>query len=278
MANTLGFTIQKLRKERRITQEALAKAVNVSTQAVSKWENGGSPDIEILPMIADFFHVSIDYLFGRSNAELTDLDELIRLELLSLNDKKQMDRAIELCLAIQKGLSNYQAMNDLLNNEQVLKMENKYSDTFFYIEKDAGFSYLKLVENQNYFVLFPEPEKSYRSLVPTIEEACELFSLLAQPDYLKVLYYLYSRNCGFTLSLLCEKCNISKQKANEIMQTFIEKEWVDSRKVEMGKEMMDTYFLMERSAFIVMLASMKRLLNTEITAVVGYNDREKPFL
>ena len=49
----LGETIYKLRKQRGITQEELGRAVNVSTQAVSKWEHGGSPDAEMLPLLAD---------------------------------------------------------------------------------------------------------------------------------------------------------------------------------------------------------------------------------
>lgn len=44
-----------MRKERGIKQEELANYVGVSAQAVSKWENGGVPDTELLPRIADFF-------------------------------------------------------------------------------------------------------------------------------------------------------------------------------------------------------------------------------
>ena len=46
---TIGKQIASLRKEKGIKQEELAKYVGVSTQAVSKWENGGGPDIELLP-------------------------------------------------------------------------------------------------------------------------------------------------------------------------------------------------------------------------------------
>ena len=57
-------TIQQLRLYRNLSQESLADALGVSTQAVSKWECGKAlPDITILPRIAQFFHVSIDTLF-----------------------------------------------------------------------------------------------------------------------------------------------------------------------------------------------------------------------
>ncbi|MFQ7536648.1 MAG: helix-turn-helix domain-containing protein [Clostridium sp.] len=64
--------MQTLRKQRGITQEELAKAMQVSTQAVSKWECGGTPDAMLLPRLADYFNVSIDYLFGRGNRSRKD--------------------------------------------------------------------------------------------------------------------------------------------------------------------------------------------------------------
>lgn len=66
---TIGSIIAKLRKEQALTQEALANALGVTNQAVSKWESDQScPDIGLLPTIADLFHVSIDTLFGRGDA------------------------------------------------------------------------------------------------------------------------------------------------------------------------------------------------------------------
>ena len=63
---TLGNKIAELRKERGMTQEALANELGVSNQAVSKWEaNQNCPDIQLLPQIADIFGVTLDSLFGR---------------------------------------------------------------------------------------------------------------------------------------------------------------------------------------------------------------------
>jgi transcriptional regulator with XRE-family HTH domain len=62
--------IQRLRKERNITQDVLAAAMEVSVQAISKWETGASlPDIMQLPRIAKFFGVTIDYLFYSESVE-----------------------------------------------------------------------------------------------------------------------------------------------------------------------------------------------------------------
>ena len=63
---SVGERIAELRKEKNMTQEALAAALNVSSQAISKWENNATmPDISLLPRIADAFDVTVDDLFGR---------------------------------------------------------------------------------------------------------------------------------------------------------------------------------------------------------------------
>lgn len=62
---TLGSKIQELRKRAGLSQEALADALGVSRQAVSKWEtNQTYPDTENLLALAALFHVSSDALAG----------------------------------------------------------------------------------------------------------------------------------------------------------------------------------------------------------------------
>lgn len=62
---TLGQTIRKLRKEADMTQERLAELLNVSPQAVSRWETDSAmPDIVLLAPIANLFNVTTDSLLG----------------------------------------------------------------------------------------------------------------------------------------------------------------------------------------------------------------------
>ncbi|MBQ1223319.1 MAG: helix-turn-helix transcriptional regulator, partial [Oscillospiraceae bacterium] len=57
----LGEKLKSLRKEKNVSQEKLAQYLNVSFQAVSKWENASTyPDIELLPEIARFFGITVD--------------------------------------------------------------------------------------------------------------------------------------------------------------------------------------------------------------------------
>ena len=67
----IGNKIRELRKKKGITQEALASVLSVSPQAVSKWESGLTyPDMEMIPVIAGYFEVSMDILFDYDVREM----------------------------------------------------------------------------------------------------------------------------------------------------------------------------------------------------------------
>lgn len=60
---SVGQRISELRKQKHISQVQLAKALNVSRQAVSKWENDLSlPDTENMILLADLLQTNIEYL------------------------------------------------------------------------------------------------------------------------------------------------------------------------------------------------------------------------
>lgn len=71
---TFGERLLKLRKEKGLSQEALAEQLNTTRQAVSKWENNqGYPETEKLLMISNLFNISVDSLL-KENAQEFDSD------------------------------------------------------------------------------------------------------------------------------------------------------------------------------------------------------------
>ena len=68
---SLGKRIAERRKKKSLTQDQLAEALGVSSQAVSKWENDIScPDISLLPKLSDILGISIDALLRGEQTEL----------------------------------------------------------------------------------------------------------------------------------------------------------------------------------------------------------------
>ena len=126
MMETLGFRIARLRKEKGFTQEDIANKFNISTQAISKWENdASSPDIMILRDLSNMLDVSIDYLlYGEEEqkvrVEKKDINKMImRIKVLSSDgDDVSVNLPMTIILlAIEKGLSLPQiGGKEMLNN------------------------------------------------------------------------------------------------------------------------------------------------------------------
>lgn len=67
---TIGERIKHLRKENDVTQEKIADYLNISYQAISKWENNTAcPDISFIVPLANFFGVTTDVILGRNEEE-----------------------------------------------------------------------------------------------------------------------------------------------------------------------------------------------------------------
>lgn len=82
---TLGTKISEYRKMKGMTQDELAEKLNVSGQAVSKWENDLSiPDLPLLIELAKFFHVTLD--------ELVLPEEKIQPVLLPAGERKDINQ------------------------------------------------------------------------------------------------------------------------------------------------------------------------------------------
>lgn len=74
--NVFSKKLISLRKKHRMTQQDLADLLCISNKTVSRWETNESyPDIELLPKIADIFHVSVDYLL-KDHDDFKELDKM----------------------------------------------------------------------------------------------------------------------------------------------------------------------------------------------------------
>ena len=109
----IGNKIKELRKQRGITQEQLANSMGISFQAVSKWENNITlPDITFAPILASYFGVSMDELFGFNLKEIdSDIDSIVNeaYKFRETNPQKSKD-------IIEEGLNKYPDNDILLNN------------------------------------------------------------------------------------------------------------------------------------------------------------------
>lgn len=81
----LNDRIKELRQARHMTQVELAKALGLTKQCVSNWENDNvAPSVEMLVKIADYFCVSTDYLLGRDESHNLNVSELTTEEIVHI--------------------------------------------------------------------------------------------------------------------------------------------------------------------------------------------------
>lgn len=90
--------IKELREEKSLTQTELAKKLSVTRSSVNAWEMGISiPSVDKIIDLADFFHVTTDYILGADNRQLIDISPLtpeereIMHKLLLYFDNKRTD-------------------------------------------------------------------------------------------------------------------------------------------------------------------------------------------
>lgn len=135
MLRTVGSTIRELRKNKNLTQEELAEAINVTPQAISKWENNiGLPDISQIIPLATFFGVSTDIILGiaenNRNKEITEI-------LNACNDRKLKKDDINSWLLIQEAIKKYPSNLDLLQESIEYGIALSYKGNYCYNEEYA---------------------------------------------------------------------------------------------------------------------------------------------
>jgi transcriptional regulator with XRE-family HTH domain len=131
MESQVGSSIKKYRKICDLTQERLAEYLNVSHQAVSKWESGEVyPDVEFFPRIASIFHITIDMLF---NYKLKDEDDKINDVLSKIesfgNSNNLVDAEKECRNGLLKFPTSYHLMERLATILKTRYLSEQSNDT-----------------------------------------------------------------------------------------------------------------------------------------------------
>ncbi|MBQ7874784.1 MAG: helix-turn-helix domain-containing protein [Oscillospiraceae bacterium] len=164
----LGSNIRQLRRKNKRTQEALAEALGVTSQAVSRWESGGSyPDMNLIPSIANYFGISIDELFGYTNKRTERIDELVALIYDMKRQNNGLDYNINECISTARN-----ALLEFPGNEKLMLA----LASVLYTAGGVRYGECHLVDEEGYGVYDTEKHRTYeewREAVPLYEKALE---------------------------------------------------------------------------------------------------------
>lgn len=208
--------LQQLRKEKKVTQEQLAAHLGVSAQAVSKWENGSYPEGDLIPRLADFFEVSIDFLYGREERNVT-VEQRVFSALHKLPEKEYFDLMEKLIWAFQIG--SWGSNTSYYDRKQ---QEDGMPKTASVLLTDSGFSYLGQEKEKNFYLFLrdPDTQDGFASWMRGKPKVRKLFSFLAEEDYIEILIYLYSLNNEEYVSArtISQALGIPEKKVEAAMQ------------------------------------------------------------
>lgn len=95
----LSEKLYMLRKKSGLSQEQLAEQLNVSRQAISKWESGASsPESDKLIAISNYFNVSLDYLMKEGNEQSKDTPQAEERETAQVSERTQRSVGFIICI------------------------------------------------------------------------------------------------------------------------------------------------------------------------------------
>lgn len=217
MNNTaFGKNLCFIRKKRGLTQEQLAKKLNVSPQAVSKWEKSSYPDGELLPLLSRTLGVSLDVLFGLKNE-----DNTINLQQSITNEVRKTPDNLRSELVMNILYSALCAYNDYTSDSMKIPA-NLISETYAELKTDYELSIARLNDSLKYFCFLEIPENGVNSYVSINERILKLFKLLSDEDALKIIFHLAGgkRNYLITKECLTKRLNIPLKKVSEIIDTL----------------------------------------------------------
>ena len=200
----IAANIAKLRRERGMTQEALAEVIGVSSQTISKWENSTTwPDVALLPVIADVFGVTIDALYGREEKKNTVFAEAA------------IDQVIESVQRIIVGTC-YEAEKDGPFEDVMKKYKRCMQDDRCrsVIENDRDMLYFR--EKLGALAL-RKPENGWSSLFNQAENL-DILRLLADEDFRRAMQVIISRRMlSFTLTSLAKAAEVTDAERLGVM-------------------------------------------------------------
>lgn len=286
---SISERIAALRRERGLTQEQLGAMVGVSAQAVSKWETGGAPDVELLPRLADQLGVSIDALFGRSSQTKQDIQEQL-IQWLGAQPSEQQIRALFQLLRNVIWPAAPEDFWPLLPG--VLKPAGYYERCFitfpgsgtqwlrFKMLTDGGLMLGVVADQLPLYLLMPEPEDSYASELLPLEQYRTLFDALRKPGALEVLCYFAGKkeDTYATAAGIARRLGQEPQQTEKILQELAQIHLLFPRDLETEEGKSSAYQLNDQNALIPFLVFARWLLEKDEAWLLCLDLRKRAIL
>ena len=254
----IGDKVKELRLKNKVTQEELARKLQVSTQAVSKWENGGSPDLELVPLIAKNFNVSTDYLFDMNENDISNIDKKLVKYIQNVDMKNRINEIYQLGFKMSIATRGHQ-----IDNQDEFNKLIENDDMFSTIISQDGVVITSLALSNKIFMCLPKDSKSdYSKMLLSKDKQRKFCECLSDELFYNSLIFLYSRNGGkFTEQLLMDHFNITYDLALKVLQKMKEFNIVNYSITIINDTKMKLYTVLENPQIIGLIAMLDLIVN-----------------
>lgn len=277
--SVIGQQIRKYRMAKQITQEQLGQLVGVTTQAVSKWERGGTPDAELLPALSEALGVSIDALFGREEQSFTF--SLLK-KICHMPSQEAFRYVFDVCWAMMIGtIHEARSMPDdrLLMDMDHTSFDGMPHPDFARIMYDEGMINARFSPDLRHFFLLLEPKTGLRAQLSQPEQLRQVFAALADDTRLKIIFYMYTRlNTPIATSLISKNMGLPVPEVDRHMDILCRQGIVKRTVIATSGGEIYSYMFDQEDAVIAMLCFADALIRREDPNFVWSMSRTKPLM
>ncbi|MBR6680344.1 MAG: helix-turn-helix transcriptional regulator [Clostridia bacterium] len=275
---SLSQNIKRLRAERNLTQEQLALALGVSSQAVSKWETSDTyPDGALLIPLANQLGVSLDELFGNDSVYIADTAHRIMSLLYNTEAAARFNVARDICWQIEKGLfyaRTREKEEGTYDPDDVKKKHNNSS----WVSDDNGFT---LISNgkEPFFSIFPTPEDNFGHFLEDRDSIQSIFRALSSSDTMTALVYLLRREKDYVFegAVLAKECEISEDKIPDVIDDLTTLKVISGEELTINGKKRTLYYY-RPSHKLIALFLVAHEIGYKGALCLKYDCRSKPFL
>ena len=279
--NLISEQIIKFRKAAGLTQEELGKAAGVSTQAVSRWECGGAPDVSLLPVIADTLGVTIDALFGREEGVPQNIADQMCRYVASLPEGKRLDALCRMLYKCIQFMMPAELGHTPIEYPEQCTIQTKKEHLLVRSGAmlDEGMMFGIGSEEFSFMTIFPEPESGWAAYFLSNDDYRKLFATLACPHALELLKLLYSEKEHYIVpEAAAVRLGIPAKEAEEIFVQLYETHLLRRLELELASGMIYTYMINENYGFVPFLLITRCLIESDGCYYMHWTDRKKPLL
>ena len=277
--SVIGDRIKKYRIEKGITQEQLGQMLGVTTQGVSRWERGGTPDAEILPKLSEILEVSIDALYGREEKSLA---LSFARHISQLPQEDAFLYSLNVCWSIIIGLmGDVTTIDDFMNMfiERSVVKDDKKQDYFAKRISDTGMANMRLSPDFYTFFLMKLPKDGLKSVLADKEELRKIFALLADKKMLEIIFFIYSRPImPIATSLISKNTGLEPAEVDRYMRSLCEKNVATHTVVATAEGEINSYMIRRESFVIPLLCFADELTKKDLRPFMGGFDSSRAFL